>query len=58
MRTIILLLLTLILAVPAGASNRMLTAEFEVNAPIEKAWSQSFLRTGKNIWGQHSSARR
>ena len=38
MRAPILLLLTLIFAVPAGANNRMLTAEFEVNAPIEKAW--------------------
>jgi hypothetical protein len=38
-RTTILLLVTLILAVPAGASNRMLTTEFEVDAPIEKAWT-------------------
>jgi hypothetical protein len=38
MRALILLLLTLILGVPAGASNRMLTTEFEVKAPIEKAW--------------------
>ncbi len=38
-RTTILLLVTLILAVPAGASNRMLTTEFAVDAPTEKAWT-------------------
>jgi Activator of Hsp90 ATPase homolog 1-like protein len=39
MRTIMLLLLLTMLTVPAGASNRVLTTEFEVNAPIEKVWA-------------------
>jgi uncharacterized protein YndB with AHSA1/START domain len=38
MRTTMLLLLITMLTLPASASNRMLTMEFEVNAPIEKAW--------------------
>ena len=38
MRTTILLLVTLLLALPAGASNRMLATEFEVDAPVKKAW--------------------
>ena len=37
-RTTILLLVTLLLTLPAVASNRMLTTEFEVDAPVEKAW--------------------
>jgi uncharacterized protein YndB with AHSA1/START domain len=39
MRSILWLLLTTILAVPAGASTRVLTTEFDVNAPIDKAWN-------------------
>ena len=38
MRTTVFLLLIAMLAVRAGASNRMLTTQFEVNAPIEKVW--------------------
>jgi uncharacterized protein YndB with AHSA1/START domain len=38
MRTTLFLLLITILGAPAGASNRMLTTQFEVNAPIEKVW--------------------
>jgi uncharacterized protein YndB with AHSA1/START domain len=38
MRTTVLLLMITMLTLSAGASNRMLTTEFEVNAPIEKAW--------------------
>jgi len=38
MRTTMLLLLITMLTMPAGASIRMLTTEFEVNAPIEKVW--------------------
>ena len=38
MRTTMLLLLSTMLTMTAGASNRMLTTEFEVNAPIEKVW--------------------
>jgi uncharacterized protein YndB with AHSA1/START domain len=38
MRTTSFLLLIIMLALPARASNRMLTTEFEVNAPIEMAW--------------------
>jgi uncharacterized protein YndB with AHSA1/START domain len=38
MRTTVLLLLITMLTVPARARNRMLTTEFEVNAPIEKVW--------------------
>jgi hypothetical protein len=38
MRTTMFLLLMTILTVSARASNRMLTTEFEVNAPIEKVW--------------------
>jgi uncharacterized protein YndB with AHSA1/START domain len=36
--TMLLLLLTPMLTLSASASNRMLAAEFEVNAPIEKVW--------------------
>ena len=36
--TMFLLLLTPMLTLSAVASNRMLTTEFEVNAPIEKVW--------------------
>ena len=36
--TMFLLLLIPMLMLSASASNRMLTAEFEVNAPIEKVW--------------------
>ncbi len=39
MRSTTFLLLMIILPMAAGASNRMLTTEFEVNAPIEKAWN-------------------
>jgi uncharacterized protein YndB with AHSA1/START domain len=38
MRTTLFVLLTLFFAAPASASNRTLTTEFEVNAPIEKVW--------------------
>lgn len=38
MRTIMLLPLITTMTVPAGASYRILTTAFEVNAPIEKAW--------------------
>jgi len=38
MRTTMFLLLITMLTVPARASNRVLTTEFEVNAPIEKVW--------------------
>jgi len=37
-RTTMFLLLITMLTVPARASKRMLTTEFEVNAPIEKVW--------------------
>jgi len=36
--TMFLLLLTPMLTLSASATTRMLTAEFEVNAPIEKVW--------------------
>jgi uncharacterized protein YndB with AHSA1/START domain len=39
MRTAAYFLLLALLAVPVGASNRMPTTQFEVNAPIEKVWS-------------------
>jgi uncharacterized protein YndB with AHSA1/START domain len=39
MRTTMVLLLMIMLPPAAGASNRMLTTEFEVRAPIEKAWA-------------------
>jgi uncharacterized protein YndB with AHSA1/START domain len=39
MRNPILLLLMTMLTLSANASNRMLSAEFEVNAPIEKVWN-------------------
>jgi len=38
MQTTVFLVLITMLTVPAHASNRMLTSEFEVNAPIEKVW--------------------
>ena len=38
MRTTMFLLLITMLTVPARSSNRMLTTELEVNAPIEKVW--------------------
>ena len=39
MRATMLLLLSTMLTMPAGARIRMLTTEFEVNAPIEKVWN-------------------
>ena len=39
MRATLLLLLTAMLPLSASASDRMLTTEFEVNAPIEKVWN-------------------
>jgi len=46
MRITLLCLILTMLAMPAGAHIRVLTTEFEVNAPVEKIWNAWTTREG------------